>query len=464
MPFDSKIKVNSYNITIFCVLLTAVVYVFYAKIQPAYTYSLTDPRLDAHQYLAQYDYFKGTTKNYAVRFPFNARILSSWLAAQLPFGNSTTNFKVLNGIFLVLMALFLGLLWQRLQIRNSLIIIGLCWLLFHWKGPVRMYLPDPITADVGGYFFAALWLWLLSGTFFKMCNYPIKSTLSMCHKRIKWKADDTDLNRFFNVIKKCCSVSNYVLLCVVAALATLQKEVFIVIVGSLVIGQCSMVLKKYRQHIKAEAHSFLLSIKIASFILAIACVTHLVADYFYGASNPDWRNFSVVSVLRGLQRYLLSPALFLHLPVSWFLAFGGFLIVGFLIGGFLLVLNKKKTISSVSHHTCYITVVFFILSIFAGGDTSRILMTGAPFVMTFLLIELNQMPAWVGYFVALSSLPLMRMTELEPDLGLYPAQAHNWCVECWSLAESWPYWAYMLAIGLVFWFLMPKILNLHDSK
>lgn len=447
---------KKHQIVIFCTVLAAVVYVFYAQIQPTYTYSLTDPRLDAHQFSAQYDYFKGTTKSYTVRFPFNARILSSWLAAQLPFDDIITNFKVLNGIFLLLMALFLSLLWQRLQIRNSLIVISLCWLLFHWKGPVRMYLPDPITADVGGYFFGALWLWLLSGTFFEIRNYPFKSALSVCHKRIKWNADDTDLyrlNRFFNVIKNCRLVPNLMLLCVVAVLATLQKEVFIVVVGSLVVSHWLLVFSR-----ESSSNSNP-NIKVSSAFLFLAIsftiMAHFAADYFYAASNPDWRNFSVVSVLRGLQRYLLSPALFLRLPVSWFLTFGSFGIGCFYL--FRLQIGnhvrpnfksgRADTIptSNIPHHTFYITVIFFILSIFAGGDTSRILMTGAPFVMTFLLIQLNQMPAWVGYFAAFSSLPLMRLTQLEPDLGLYPAQAHNWCVECWTFSESWPYWAYMQA-------------------
>jgi hypothetical protein len=218
---------------LFCVLLTAVVYCWYAKVQPTYTYSLTDPRLDAHQYTAQYDYFRGNTKNYVVRFPFSARILSSWLAAQLPFADIKTNFKVLNGVFLVLMSLFLTLLWQRLHIRNSLIVVGLCLLLFHWKGPVRMYLPDPVTADVGGYFFAALWLWILSGS-------------------------------FSNIIIKNRKVLIILLLCIVAALATLQKEVFIVVVGAMVIRYADAGLKK--SHI--------------SYILAIACLAHFVADYF----------------------------------------------------------------------------------------------------------------------------------------------------------------------------------------
>jgi hypothetical protein len=462
MPFDFKIKNNTYIITIFCTILTAVVYCWYAKIQPTYTYSLTDPRLDAHQYIAQYRYFRGDVPTYQVRFPFNARILSSWLAAQLPFDDVKTNFKIINGVFLVLMVLFLSLLWQRLQIRNSLITIGLCWLLFHWKGPVRMYLPDPVTADVGGYFFCAFWLWLLSGG-------------------------------FFNRIKKNRIIFNNVLLCAVAILATLQKEVFIVVTFSYWLAAVLRLQVKNRFRI-ANSRLHWLGFKISineeekkkpyiihhiSYILALSCLTHFIADYTFPASNPDWRNFSVVSLLRGVQRYFFSPELFLRLPVSWFLTFGSFgvgcfylfrLQIGnhfrpdFKSGRADKVFSRNISTPYILHHISYITALFFILSIFAGGDTSRILMTGTPFVMTFLLLQINKMSVWVGYFVAIASLPLMRLAELEPDLGLYPAQRQDWCVECWPLAESWPYLVYMPAVGLVFWFLISKNLNLYQEN
>jgi hypothetical protein len=204
--------------------------------------------------------------------------------------------------------------------------------------------------------------------------------------------------------------------------------------------------------------------------LAIVCLAHFTADYFFPASNADWRNFSVVSLLRGVQRYLLSPELFLRLPVSWFLTFGSFWIGCFYL--FRLQIGNHIRPDFKSGRAAFhlpiinyqLSIIFLILSIFAGGDTSRILMTGAPFVMTFLLFQLNQMPVWVGYFVAATSLPLMRLTQLEPDLGLHPAQAHDWCVECWSLSESGAYWAYMLVLSLVFWFLISKNLTLQNLK
>ena len=95
------------------------------------------------------------------------------------------------------------------------------------------------------------------------------------------------------------------------------------------------------------------------------------------------------------------------------------------------------------------TLTWLILSIVGGGDTTRILVNGLPFVLTFLLMGLNQKPRWVAYFWGVASLPFMRLFELEPDLGLFPEQAHRWCVECWPLAESWPYLAYFAVVLMV---------------
>ena len=69
-----------------------------------------------------------------------------------------------------------------------------------------------------------------------------------------------------------------------------------------------------------------------------------------------------------------------------------------------------------------------------------------PFVLTFLLLRLNQKSNWVSWYILFTSLPLMRLTELEPDLGLYPQATQRWCVECWTLGESWGYWMYAIAV------------------
>jgi hypothetical protein len=363
-------------------LLTLLVYVVYAYWQPIYTYSLLDPRFDAHQYLRAYSYFKQHTTTYELGFPFNARILGPWLAAQLPVGNAPMAFRWVNGFFLVLSAGVLTAIWQQLRLRTSLIFVGLFWFLFHWKGPLRMYLPDPANADVPLYFFGVVWLYLI-------LRIATKNTISL---------------------------SNQLLLGALTVLGSLQKEVFLVIMGA---TWAFFLIQK------RTAHWFLLG------CLVVGIGAHLVADWFFAATHTDWRNTGFVTLLRGIKRYFAQPQLLLRLPVSGLLAYG-FLWLGW----------PKQRSSFTMQYLQAMTFIWFILSVLGGGDTTRIFVNGLPFVLTCCLLRLQELPLWVGYFAVGVSLPLMRLGQLEPDLGLQPAQAYQWCVECWEWSQSWPYWVY----------------------
>ncbi len=397
--------------------ISSLVYILYSNYQPTYTYSLADTRLDAHQYAKSYDYFKGATPSYEVRFPFNTRILTPYFAAQLPY-NIITSFKVINGIAIVLTICLLTLLWKKLKIRTSLIFFAIVFLLFHWKGPVRMYLPDPISADCLGYLFGAIWLLLLLEVDLPI---PFRTTV------------------FF----------------IIGILATAQKESFIVVVVA-----SALLIYFTKLHI-SYLKSYIL-------YLIFSIFAYFLIAHFFPASNPDWRNNPIVSVLRGVRRYFLEPSLFFRLPISWLLTFGGFWLGAVMNNEKCSVKNNLSLITHssttpkkhrivapsmliITYNSYLISIFFILLSVFAGGDTSRILMTAAPFIMTYLLINLNTKPAWIGYFAFVVSLPLMRLFRLEPDLGLYPTLSVEWCVECWSLSNSWPYWCYLLGIVILFY-------------
>ena len=397
-------------------ILTTCVYLGYAYFQEVYTYALTDSRLDAHQYIKQYNYFKGITPNYEVRFPFNTRILSAWLASKFPFSSVENNFRAMNGIIIILTFSILVYFWKQLQIRTSLIFCGLFFLLFHWKGPIRMYLPDPANGDVLGYLISSLWLVLLN---------------------IKYK----DVIFSFSKILNFREVSINVLFLLLAILGIMQKESFLLIV-------LITLFFNFQPNRLSLATLFMATLTFIPLIL-----TPLILSHFFPASNPDWWNNPVISLARGVQRYALNPALFLRLPVSWLFTFGGFLILNLEFTN----LKKPYTIhltSYIIHFTSYITITWFLLSVFAGGDTSRILMTAFPFIFTYLLLKLNNKPIWVEYFALIISLPFMRLFELEPDLGKFPQFSHRWCVECWSISESWGYLVYASVVFVIYFYLI----------
>lgn len=386
---------------------TLLVYWAYAQLQPTYTYAQLDPRFDAHQYARAYHYFKGQSSQYIVSFPFNARILSPWLAAQLPFNEAEKAFRWLNGFFVLLTVGFLVFTWQKLHIRNSLVFVGLFVVLFHWKSIVRMYLPDPISADVMGYFFGAVWLfWVL----FK--NQP--------------------------------TTVNYLVLSAIGVFAALQKESFTVVAG---VTWLFFVIKKQNSNL------FLIP-------FVVAVVAHFWADWAFAAAQTDWRNNSAITVLRGVKRYAENPELLLRLPVSWLLS-PSLLTVG---GGILLIQPATHGPQLTTQYLRLMTITWLILSIVGGGDTTRIFVNGLPLVLTYLLVELNQKPRWVAYFLGITSLPLLRLFELEPDLGLHPEQAPRWCVECWTLAESWPYLAYFGVVLTVYYYFARRFAAVESGK
>ena len=425
--------------------LTLTVYLLYSYFQPTYSYHLLDSRYDALKYAKAYDYFNDFAADYQLSFPFNARILMPWLAAQLPFNDLKTDFIWLNGLFIVLTVGMLTFVWQKLQIRLSLILIGLFWVLFHWKGLIRMYLPDPVTADVGGYFWLALFLgflflgdgkWWSDGTSDPMLLFSKTGHYERAQQKPSYKNWKRVLGIFVFLL--------------IAVLGTLQKESSIAVLGVTVLwGGGSVWLVRTPTTVDVSSPRLVRTptrrgtflTLLFAFLFAVSA--HYLASHFFPASTSDWRNNSLISLFRGIKRYIVQPELFLRLPMSWLFAYGTF---------WLALLSISKLSPNLPLHTSHSSLLtphfclWLLLSVFGGGDTTRILFNGMPFVLTFLLLRLNQKSNWVSWYILFTSLPLMRLTELEPDLGLYPQATQRWCVECWTLGESWGYWMYAIAV------------------
>lgn len=446
--------------------LTLTVYLLYSYFQPTYSYHLLDSRYDALKYAKAYDYFNDFAADYQLSFPFNARILMPWLAAQLPFNDLKTDFIWLNGLFIVLTVGMLTFVWQKLQIRLSLILIGLFWVLFHWKGLIRMYLPDPVTADVGGYFWLALFLGFLFIGEGKWWSDSTSDSILLSSKTGHYQRAQQKPG--YKNWKRVLGIFAFLL---IAVLGTLQKESSIAVLGVTVLcggGSVWLVRTPTTARVTALwawANVWLVQTQtpttvdvssprlvsaptgrgllILLFAFLFAVSAHYLASHFFPASTSDWRNSSLISLFRGIKRYMVQPELFLRLPMSWLFAYGTF---------WLALLSISKLSPNLPLHTSHSSLLtphfclWLLLSVFGGGDTTRILFNGMPFVLTFLLLRLNQKSNWVGWYILFTSLPLMRLTELEPDLGLYPQATQRWCVECWTLGESWGYWMYAIAV------------------
>lgn len=399
-------------------ILTAAVYIIYAHIQPIYTYALLDPRFDAHQYTKIYHFFKYSLPNYQVSFPFNTRILAPWLASFLPFAEPSTNFIWLNGLFILLTVGLLSIVWQRLHIRPFWRVVGIFWILFHWKGIIRMYLPDPINADIGGFLWlsfllAIVWLSTVQKPFYRYSPWVIAASFML-----------------------------------VAIVGTLQKESFIAALG---ISAVVFFLNKKR----LNDPSTLLFTLIAG---GVSIGVYYWISVVFSPVHSDWRNSPFVSVLRGMNRYFQAPELFLKLPISWLFAFGGFWLA--LITPFNTQINGTPFLLFLRLELW----LWIVLSIVGGGDTTRILFNGMPFILTYFLLRLNQQPLWVAIYICLTSLPLMRLYTLEPDLGRYPTQMTDWCIECWELSRSWIYGVYAIVVLASYHYLLTRNFSFSRNK
>lgn len=149
-------KSNLLFLVIFSVFVVAVF--SYNQFQAHISYE-SEPLLDAHQYLKAYLYFRGDLTEFNVTYPFNTRIGIPFLAAQLPFEEAITNFKIIHFISISLSIVFFHLSWKKLELPILHQLIFWFWLLFHWLGPVRYVIHEPIMVDTAVYLFSSLFLW-----------------------------------------------------------------------------------------------------------------------------------------------------------------------------------------------------------------------------------------------------------------------------------------------------------------
>ena len=345
---------------------------FYRSYQPHLTYTLAE-QFDGNDYAQAYAYFTGLEKEYQVPPPFHQRILVPWIASW--FNSSVINdFQVVNLIFTILSIWVTFLLWRRLGFEFKWMIFGFIWLIFHWTGMIRLNAFDPITVDVPLYFFQALFLWILLA------------------RKFKW-------------------------LLVLAPLATMQKESFI---GLMVI----LCLYAFWQNRKEQDDYFDIKIIVISTVLAIA--TKIGIELFF---TPSYEGRGALIMLAYQAKQILFDPFKL---VRWFAAIS----MAFGPIAWLAMRNYKKHFyfDNKRNLLALLTLVSFGFGLLAGGDTTRIIYLGFPFIMSFAINELqssNLSPKGI----ALASLPLMMLPFTIPN------PAYDW--------EAWTQWYPEFAIKRV---------------
>ena len=324
-------------------------------------------KCDGNEYSTIYNYFDNKTDKYNVTFPFNTRVLIPYLATLIGFEKTILNFHFINFCFCIISIVMIYLLWSKLKIPITLIHIGLFWLVFHWTGIIRLNVFDPITVDLPLYTFHASLVYIIFS------------------KKYNW-------------------------LSLLTLIAITQKESFTVYIGLLFIYALI--------HNKFYENYFPLKPIIAALIISI--ITKIVLTYFYpsSANHPG----SIIAVLFYIKQIFIYPLSIIRWVIAIFIAYGVFIL--------LSIQNLKQTIkiSPELNILTILTVVSLMLGIVAGGDFTRIIFLGFPFVMTWILILLKNKSILLSLLSLFLSIPIIRLFEIIPE-PIYTSNQHEWYPE-----------------------------------
>ena len=334
--------------------VAAISFFVFQQTQPPLTYDHA-PLFDGNYYKDIYYFFTGHSTGYDVPFPFHSRILVPWLASLINSGDIIRDFTMVNFIFMLLSVWMLFILWKGLQIPIKWMIVGFFWLLFHWTGIIRLNTFDPINVDVPLYFFQAFFLWII------------------LRRKFSW-------------------------LLILSPIATLQKESFI---GILVV----LALYGWYHNRKKQDGFFNTKPIISALLLSI--VTKEALNYFFSPNEPSYGSLFHV----GLHAVgvILEPFKLIRWQLAFFVAFGTFLIPAIIQAWRHRLYENRKNL------LLLFSLLYVAYGLLAGGDMTRILFLGFPFIMTWTMYELREIKITGLIILVLLSIPLMFLLKPIPD-------------------------------------------------
>lgn len=304
---------------------------------------------DGRQYLKLYWFFENGTIDQIV-YPFYTRPAIPLLASLIPGNDAYLAFHIVNFVFILLGVFAIKKLWDYLTIKNPLQIVGLSWLILHWSGLMRNNLRDFVTVDVPLYALQAL------------------SLLLFLKNRFKW---------FY----------------LLAPFAILQKESFIGIMLVFVLAHIwdsEGLWFKEGQHL---LYATLLGVGLNFLVIELL-----------PEQNHKWH--PLLTVLLLLKMTLDDPSRL----IRWFVAFGSAFGLIPLISMFQL--RKHFGNNSSERVLILLSGLYLGFGLLAGGDMTRILFLGFPFIMTLSLISLQRESNWTLLIVLLFSVVSLRLTSL----------------------------------------------------
>ena len=190
----------------------------------------------------------------------------------------------------------------------------------------------------------------------------------------------------------------YEALLLLGPLATAQKESFIAL---LIMLTAISLYRKLRYKMDAP------ELKWIAGALLLSLITKLLINQLFPPLEVE-RNVFVV-ILFHLKEVALDPVRLLRWVVGIFVAFGGPLLL------FFLNASKNKWQDRFELKLLLFSLLYLFFGIGAGGDILRILFLGFPFIMTLILIRLNQVNGQLIIISMIVSIPLFKFRAVIPD-------------------------------------------------
>ncbi len=376
--------------------VTVILYIIFYHTQAPLTYSFSK-LFDGNQYMKALRFFKGQSGDYDVSFPYHSRIMIPFLASLLPY-DQINAFNYLNFLFILAGVLYMYIVWDTIGFPFWLSFAGILWLTVHWIGIIRYNLYDPVTVDVPLYFFQALFL--------------------------------------VAVLK-----NKYWFMIMVAVISVLNKES---IIAFLVVLTAYYFIQWIR---KTEPASKFLYFLVA--LLLTLTLKLLINHYFPPLERGRG---SVITLLFFARETLRNPFRIIHWLAALSVAFGPWLAL------FIILKYKTKIFMAKEILPALLSLASLAISFRGGGDFTRLIFLGFPFIMTWFFYSMkNTKPALI-YFTLFIGFPLTLFWKTIPNPALKGWLAfYNWHPEFAPPGITWLWVGYFFVAGVLLYFLKKKL-------
>ncbi|MES2732071.1 MAG: hypothetical protein V4714_09990 [Bacteroidota bacterium] len=102
------------------------------------------------------------------------------------------------------------------------------------------------------------------------------------------------------------------------------------------------------------------------------------------------------------------------------------------------------------------SLTYFGLGLLAGGDFTRIVFLGFPFIMTLILLSAKESAKKEVLLALILSIPVMRLEGTIPDIGTAQEKYYSWFPAFASVRVVLLWLLYALVVGIVQWWINKK--------